>query len=170
MTLGVVAWSVMKIQHPLRSTDWREWRRLRAWDLYEQGWQQNAIAVALGVTEGAVSQWIKRGRTLGRDALRAQPRPGGQTRLSPDQQRQIPTLLRRGAEAFGFLGNIWTAKRIAAVIKQTFGIHYHPAHISRLVRALGWSVQQPQEQASQRDEAAIQHWWAERWPAIKKKS
>ena len=51
-----------------RPTDWREWRRLRAWDLYEQGWKQNDIAAALDVTEGAVSQWVKRGRTLGREA------------------------------------------------------------------------------------------------------
>jgi hypothetical protein len=28
--------------------DWREWRRLRAWELKQQGWQQRAIARALG--------------------------------------------------------------------------------------------------------------------------
>src|SRR5258708_34305165 len=30
--------------------DWREGRRLRAWELYEQGWAQKKIAEALGVT------------------------------------------------------------------------------------------------------------------------
>ena len=40
--------------------DWREGRRLRAWDLYQQGWTQRAIAAALGVSEGAVSQWLTR--------------------------------------------------------------------------------------------------------------
>jgi Homeodomain-like domain len=43
--------------------DWREGRRLRAWQLYEQGWKQKDIAVALGVTEGAVSQWMSQAFT-----------------------------------------------------------------------------------------------------------
>lgn len=36
--------------------DWREARRQRAWALERQGWIQQAIAEALGVTPGAVSQ------------------------------------------------------------------------------------------------------------------
>jgi predicted transcriptional regulator len=43
-----------------RATNWREGRRLRAWELHQKGWQQQAIAEALGVTQGAVSQWLKR--------------------------------------------------------------------------------------------------------------
>ena len=39
--------------------DWKEGRRLRAWELYQAGWKQVAIAEALGVTPGAVSQWLK---------------------------------------------------------------------------------------------------------------
>src|SRR5260370_9023004 len=42
--------------------DWKEWRRRRAWQLWEAGWQQQEIAELLGASEGAVSQWIKRGR------------------------------------------------------------------------------------------------------------
>ncbi|WP_220196755.1 helix-turn-helix domain-containing protein [Ktedonospora formicarum] len=38
---------------------------MRAWDLWQQGWKQKEIANALGVTKGAVSQWIKRGREEG---------------------------------------------------------------------------------------------------------
>lgn len=159
----------METQRIDQPIDWREWRRLRAWDLWQQGWKQNTIARALGVTEGAVSQWLKRGREGGRDALRARSAPGGSPRLTDDQRQQVPTLLRRGAEAFGFLGDLWTTKRIAIVIKRTFGVQYHPAHISRLMRALGWTVQQPQEQASQRNDAAIAGWWDTRWPALQKK-
>ncbi len=50
--------------------DWREGRRLRAGDLHQQGWSQIRIAQALGVTPGAVSQWIKRGNHGGAPALR----------------------------------------------------------------------------------------------------
>ena len=44
-----------------QAADWREGRRLRAWELKEQGWNQQEIANALGVTKGAVSQWMRRG-------------------------------------------------------------------------------------------------------------
>lgn len=55
----------------------REYRRLRAYELKEQGWKQKDIAAALGVTEGAVSQWLKRAREEGgRGALRRRTRRG----------------------------------------------------------------------------------------------
>ena len=149
--------------------DWREGRRLRAWDLHQQGWTQHAIAVALGVTQGAVSQWLQRGRQGGTAALRRRPAPGAQPRLTPAQHTELTGLLAQGAAAFGFLGDVWTTKRVAAVIKRWFGVSYHRAHVSRLLRALGWSVQTPLTRATQRDDAVIQSWWDERWPELKKR-
>jgi len=152
-----------------RSTDWREVRRLRAWELHRKGWRQNKIAEALGVTPGAVSQWLKKAREGGVEALRAHPAPGPTPRLTPEQKAQIPELLLRGAEAFGFRGDIWTCARVAEVIRREFGVTYHPAHVSRLLRECGWSQQKPRRRASQRDEEAIAAWVKERWPEVKKK-
>jgi transposase len=148
--------------------DWREARRLRAWELKRQGWQQQMIAAALGVTPGAVSQWLKRAAEGGVAALRARLRPGPTPRLTPEQRARIPALLARGAEAYGFVGEVWTTTRVATVIEREFAARYHPAHVSRLLRAVGWSVQQPTRRATQRDQAAIAAWYTERWPALKK--
>src|SRR5690348_355841 len=52
---------------------WREGRRLRAWELHQQGWGVRRIARALGVTPGAVSQWLARAQTAGIAALHDQP-------------------------------------------------------------------------------------------------
>jgi transposase len=149
-------------------TDWREGRRVRAWQLHQQGWKQQDIAAALGVTPGAVSQWLKRGRDGGVEGLRRQPPPGAQARLSAAQHVELQGLLAQGAEAFGFIGEVWTSKRVAALIKRFFGVTYHRAHVSRLLRALGLSVQKPGVRATQRDEAVIQAWWHDRWPELKK--
>jgi transposase len=116
-----------------------------------------------------VSQWIKRGREGSVTALRTRTRPGGPARLTSEQRAQIPGLLARGAPAYGFRGDVWTAKRIAEVIRRTFGVRYHPDHVNRLLRRAGWSRQQPIERATQRDEEAIRHWHEERWPALRKK-
>src|SRR2546428_3764081 len=151
-----------------RPTNWGEWRRLRAWELKQQGWTQRAIARALGVTEGAVSQWCTRARARGAEALRHRPAPGPTPKVPPEQLARLPAFLAPGAEAYGFAGDLWTTGRVAVVIERVFGVRYHPAHVSRLLRAVGWSPQKPVRRAAQRDEAAISAWVEERWPTLKR--
>jgi transposase len=151
-----------------QATDWREGRRLRAIELKERGWKQSEIAEALGVTEGAVSQWMKRAKEEGVEGLKTKPPPGAPPRLSEQQRARLPELLERGAEAHGFRGEVWTCERVAKVIRGEFGVSYHPAHVSRLVRAEGLSLQKPQRRANQRDEEAIEDWKEKRWPSLKK--
>jgi transposase len=54
------------------------------------------------------------------------------------------------------------------VIRKEFGVSYHPAHVSRLLKALRQSLQKPQRRAEQRDEEAIEHWKEKKWPSLKK--
>jgi transposase len=150
------------------ATDWREGRRLRAFELKERGWKQTQIADALGVTEGAVSQWMKRAREEGVEGLRHKPPPGATPRLSEEARAKLPELLAQGAEAHGFRGKVWTCERVATVIRREFGVSYHPAHVSRLLKALRQSLQKPQRRAEQRDEEAIEHWKEKKWPSLKK--
>lgn len=93
---------------------------------------------------------------------------GAPSKLTAEQKAQIPTLLAKGAETYGFRGDVWTCARVASVLTRTFQVHYHPAHLSRLLRQLGWSVQKPVRRASQRDEQAIQDWAQKTWPTLKK--
>src|SRR5215208_949627 len=151
-----------------QATDWREGRRLRAYELKQQGWKQTHIADALGVTEGAVSQWMRRAREEGVEGLRHKPPPGATPRLSKDERARLPELLAQGAQAHGFRGDVWTCEREAIVIRKEFGVSYHPAHVSRLLKALRQSLQKPQRRANQRDEEAIEHWKEHRWPSLKK--
>jgi hypothetical protein len=58
----------------------------------------------LGVSEAAVSQWMRRAREGGPEALRHRPSPGAPRRLSADHLARLPALLHRGAEAYGFRG------------------------------------------------------------------
>jgi transposase len=111
---------------------------------------------------------MKRGRAGGVEALKIHPPTGVKPRLSAEQKAQLPALLAKGAEAYGFRGDVWTASRVAEVIHHTFGVRYHRDHVGRLLREAGWSRQQPLERATQRDAEAIKQWYEERWPALKK--
>src|SRR3954447_26005334 len=77
------------------------------------------------------------------------------------------TAAEKGAVAHGFRGEVWTWQRVAQVIKREFGVLYHPAHVSRILKRLGFSLQKP-SLADQRDEDAIEEWKEKRWPKLKK--
>lgn len=150
--------------------DWKEWRRMRALALKQQGWSQRRIAAALGVSEPAVSQWLATARTGGADALRTHLAPGPLPRLSSDQKRLIPEFLWHGSEAYGFRGQVWTCARIAKVLFEEFGVHYHKGHVSRLLAELHWTPQVPIRRAIQRDEEAIRRWREDVWPELLKRA
>jgi transposase len=147
---------------------WREGRRLRAYELHQQGWTQQHIAQALGVSQAAVSQWLARAAAHGPAALHDHPPPGATPLLDLEQLAQLAALLLEGAEACGFRGDVWTCRRVAQLIMEQFAVSYHPAHVSRILARIGWTPQKPIIRASQRDEAAIAAWYGERWPALKK--
>src|SRR3712207_2387053 len=82
-----------KILSSQEATNWREGRRLRAWELKQEGWNQRDIARALGVSKGAVSQWMKRAQQEGVEALKHKPPPGAKARLSEDERAKLSELL-----------------------------------------------------------------------------
>ena len=151
------------------SQDWREYRRLRVWEMHQQGYKQEAIAQALGLTQPGVSQIISRAKQQGPEALRWQKPKGVSPRLSQEQKAELLAKLAQGAEAFGFQGDVWTTERIAQLIEKEYQVKYHRDYIGPLLRGLGWSVHKPVVRAKQRDEVAIQQWQRERWPVLKKK-
>jgi transposase len=111
---------------------------------------------------------VKRARDGGGvEALKRQPAPGARPRLSEQQRARVPELLARGAEAHGFRGELWTCERVAIVIRREFGVSYHPAHVSRMLKALRQSLQKPERRAEQRNEEAIEHWKEKKWPSLK---
>jgi transposase len=144
------------------------WRRRRALELHQAGWTGRAIAEALGVVPSAVSNWVRQVRAGGLEALRTRRhQTGKRPKLTVEQQQRLLTLLKQGAGTQGEVGERWTGKRVAALIKREFGVVYHPEYIPRLLRSLGWTPQQPVQQATQRHATKIAAFKTE-WEAVKK--
>ena len=72
-------------------------------------------------------------------AWRAKPPGHRPPKLTAKELRLLPEVLSHGAEAYRFRGELWTCARVASVIKEEFGVVYHKAHVSRLLKALDWS-------------------------------
>ena len=146
-----------------------EERRLRAADLFRRGVIPAEIARQLGVTHQVVSEWRKAWRAGGRAALRSAGRVGRPAKLSRTQLAKVEKALAKGAEAHGYVGDLWTLPRVAEVIERLTGVAYHPGYVWYLLRDhLGWSWQRPARRAVERDDVAIEQWVAQRWPQLKK--
>lgn len=146
-----------------------EERRLEAARLLRAGKVSQAeIARQLGVSRMAVSQWASQLKAGGVRQLRRRHGGGRRAKLSPAQKQQLKRMLKRGAQAAGFLTERWTLARVQQVIEREFGISYHRNHLSWLLDQLDWSVQQPLPRAAERDEDLIRAWLAGDWPRIKK--
>jgi len=112
---------------------------------------------------------MKRAREEGVEGLCLKPStPGATPRLSEQQRARLRELLARGAEAHGFRAEVWTCERAAELIREEFGVSYHPAHVSRVVRRLGLSLQKPMRRADRRNDEAIKHWKEKTWPELKR--
>ncbi len=153
---------------PRRDFHALELRRQRAARLFASGEIMADVAHALRVSRQSVSRWYQEWRRGGRAALRGAGRAGRKPKLPPAQLARVDQALRRGARAHGFATDLWTLPRVATVIERLTGVSYHPGHVWRLLRALGWTLQRPATQARERNAAAVRHWVSHRWPAVKK--
>ena len=147
-----------------------EERRLKAIEMLrgDEGLTQAEVARRLGVTRGAVGQWVAAYKGGGRRALKARHRTGRPPKLERKILKRLPRLLLEGAEAHGFETDVWTTDRVAKVIRREFGVSYHPDHVGRLLHEIGLSWQKPMVRAKERDDEAIKKWVREEWPRLKK--
>jgi transposase len=146
-----------------------EARRLEAAKLFAQGHPQAEIVRRLKVSRPTAHRWYRAWRRHGRPGLKGAGRAGRKPRLGPQARQRVEGALLEGPAAWGFATPLWTLERVAAVIWKTCHVRYHPRHVWRVLRSLGWSRQRPARRARERDEKAIARWARVRWPEIKKK-
>lgn len=147
----------------------KEYRRTLAVNWAAKGEQQSVIAERLGVTQGCISQWLKRVKEGGQEALRAKPYPGHPPKLP---KKAVPFVLKAledlGPIGFGYEDQRWTTQRIANAIGRLTSVQYSQPYMSKLLKRWGWSWQRPKRQDVRRNEEAILHWQQEIWPILKK--
>jgi transposase len=142
-----------------------ERRRRHAVNLLHQGESPTVVARILGVHRVTLYDWLRKEKQPG--GLAARPRHGKTPRLADTQLAQLEQLLLQGAKAHGWSNDVWTCQRIALLIRQRFGVTYHPDHVGRFLHArLRWSCQKPQRRARERDEAEIDFWQRHEFPRI----
>ena len=142
-----------------------ERRRRRAVALVAQGESPTTVARFLGVHETSVHRW----RRLARQphGLEAKPIPGPSPRLSDYQLHKLEYFLQQGAHKHGWPNQLWTAARVATLIRRRFGVDYHPEHVRKILKQrLHWTSQKPQLRAKEQNDKEVERWLDDEFPRI----
>lgn len=142
-------------------------KRVRAGRLMLAGKTPAQAAAAVGVARQTAYTWKARLDEGGIEALRSMA-PGRPAQLDATQLDRLRTAVLQGAMAHGFGTELWTLKRVRALIERHTGVCFSEVHVWRLLGALGFSSQKPERRAIERNEAAVQVWKRKTWPALKK--
>jgi transposase len=145
----------------------RERVRLAAAEWFEEGATDREVAERFRVTRMSANRWHRTLTAGGRPALASKGPGGARCRLSPAQLDELQAVLDAGPAAWGWADQCWTLPRIAAVVRERFGVDYTLPGLDLLLHRLGWSVQVPARQAAERNEEQIAAWREESWPEIK---
>jgi transposase len=138
-------------------------------ELLEAGHIAERVSEMLGCSPSWVSKTKVRYKTEGEVGLLSKKPGGNKARLSEGQIKELLEALKRGAEAHGFSGQIWTRKRVGAVIFKMFGQDYEVSQIGRILKKAGWTKQKPQVKARQQNAEAVKNWRENTLVALKKK-
>jgi transposase len=142
---------------PVGTAEELERRRRRAVELMQGGESPTVIARILGVCRTSLYRWLGMAKESP-EALAAKPHPGPTPRLTDPQVKELEGLLLKGAKAHGWPNELWSAHRVAEMIRRHFGVEYHVEHARKVIRRrLRWSSQKPQKKAKQRNTEKIDH-------------
>jgi len=126
-----------------------EARRRMAAGMLAKGRGIREVARTIGAAPSSVKRWKDAIEKGGKNALKSKPHTGRPSRLSAKQRQSLLQILQRGPRAAKLRADQWTCSRVGTVIRRCFGVKYHPDHVSRILRALGWKYkgksQRPQE-------------------------
>jgi transposase len=153
----------------LKDDEPRVAQRFHAVALSIEGYTSQRIAQVLKVHRSSVPLWIENWNQRRETGLLEGHRSGRPGALSKAQQEQLQDILDSGPVAYGLETGIWTSPVISRIIAQEFDVEYHPGHVRKLLKQLGYSVQRPTTRLVQADPVRKNRWVRYTYPRLKKK-
>lgn len=127
------------------------------------------VAEIIWVGRRTLQDWIHRYRLKGILGLLRGPFKGAESRLTDEQKAELSRIIAAGPQEAGLDTGVWTTPIFVKLVRDLFGVSYHPDHLGKVFHGLGFSVQYPGRNLSKADEEAQRTWRLEELPAIKKK-
>jgi transposase len=128
-----------------------EHRRLLAVQRVLEGYSTEEVAEFLDVDPRSVRRWVAAYRRGSGPSLLSRPASGRPRKLTTTQAKIVRRRLADSPTEHGFDTELWTAPRLAQLIREEFGIPLHPKYLSQWLRSRGFTPQKPQRVPRERD-------------------
>ena len=133
-----------------------------------EGHTTGEIASHLKVHRSTVPLWIEHWNRHGQQGLWEGQRSGRPRGLSPEEREKLCDILDSGPAAYGLETGIWTSPLVGRIIEEEFGQQYHPGHVRKLLKQLGYSIQRPTTRLVQAEITQQRKWVRYTYPNLKK--
>lgn len=134
-----------------------------------EGRTTSEIATILKVSRTTVPIWINKWNTHKQKGLLEGFRSGRKRKLDDKQIELISDIIESGPVAYGLNTGVWTSKIISSIINDEFDVLYHPGHVRKLLKRIGFSVQRPSYKLANADPKEKNRWIRYDYPTLKKK-
>ena len=126
------------------------------------------VARRFGVHRSTVSLWIHHWNHHAEQGLWEGQRSGRPRSLDSVQQKKLCDILDNGPAAYGLEIGMWTSASVAQIIREKFQRGYHPGHVRKMLRQLGYPAQRSKTRRVQPDLRQRRKWIRYTYPNLKK--
>lgn len=126
------------------------------------------IANLLKVNRTNVPDWIHNWNDYGAGGLLEGHRSGRRSYLGREDKVRLGDILESGPVVYGLNTGVWTSKIVTQIIEEEFGIGFHPGHVRKLLKEIGFSVQRPTYKLVNADSKKKNKWIRYTYPNLKK--
>lgn len=160
---------IRKQKEAERDGEYRVAKRIHAIILSIQEHSSGEIAKLLMVNRTRVPVWINNWNKHGVEGLLEGYRSGRHSLMDSEKFEKLADIIDSGPVAYGLDTGIWNSIIITKVINEEFGIKYHPGHVRKILKALGFSIQRPTIKLVQANSVNKNKWIRYTYPLVKKK-
>lgn len=148
--------------------------RKRAVAAVESGISMVDAAKAFGVSRYAIHLWMKAYKQEGEEGLknrRKGPAKGFGKRLSATQEKQVKEwVMGKHPEQLQLPFYLWTRQAVRELIEDQFGKQVGLSTVGNYLKTWGFTPQKPVRRAFEQNNAAVQCWLTETYPAIARRA
>jgi transposase len=126
-----------------RCRDAKAARRMLALALVLEGHAREAAARHAGMDRQTLRDWVHRYNAEGLAGLRDRPHPGPASRLTPEQLKELATIVANGPDPATDGIVRWRRVDLQAVIARRFGVQLHERSVGKVLRRLGCAPSTP---------------------------
>ena len=126
------------------------------------------VAAAFGTDRRTIHRWLERYRLEGDKGLHRKPGSGRPRILEALTESELRKVILRPASDFGYENDLWTIKRVQAIIEDEYEIQISKDTVWRRLREAGLTYQKPEREYYELDDRARQAWARTEIPKIRR--